>query len=267
MSVFSEGPSLLRLAIGKRKYAKTQYGLSTLDSVVASLKALPKEISLKYQSQALRKAARPGEQALRQQVSAIGQVTGNLLASVSKADRKYTNNRQQIPVSVIVIGFRRPTNAKSQRGATPAFSGGSVMKGPNRAYHSHLVEFGTRPRTPGINSVARRKKRVVLGGRIQTMVEREQRTTEAAGRRILSSFKQRGRFSHSGSIYSGGRGEYPKDFIATGTVAGSPARHPLSKAFRQSKGQMQSILDIEMRKALTRAVREYERKYGDLGGQ
>lgn len=255
MSVFAEGPSLLRLAIGKGKFAKTQYGLSTLDSVIAQLKQLPREISLNYQSQALRKAAKPGEAALRQQVASLGSVTGNLLASVSKADRKYTNNRQQIPVSVVVIGFRRPTNAKSQKGATPAFVGGTVLKGPNRAYHSHLVEFGTRPRSPGKSRVKSRK-RVVLGGRIKTIVEREKQVPTVRG--VLSSYNRRGPFT--------GRGLYPVDFIATGTVAGSPARHPLKKAFQQSKGQMQSILDIEMRKALTRAVKEYARKYGDIGG-
>jgi len=256
VSVFAEGPSLLRLAVGKGKFAKQQYGLTTLDDVIKSLKALPREISLKYQAQALRKAAKPGQEALRQQTAALGQVTGNLLASVSKAERKYTNNKQQIPVGVIVIGFRRPTNAKSQKGATPAFVGGTVLKGPNRAYHSHLVEFGTRPRMAGKSKVIRRRK-VILGGRIQTIVDREKKP--AAGRGVLSSWKTRGDFT--------GRGLYPVDFIASGTVAGSPARHPLRKAFNQSRAQMQSILDVEMRKALTRAVKEYERKYGDLGGQ
>jgi HK97 gp10 family phage protein len=256
VSVFAEGPSLLRLAVGKGKFAKQQYGLTTLDDVIKSLKALPREISLKYQAQALRKAAKPGQEALRQQTAALGQVTGNLLASVSKAERKYTNNKQQIPVGVIVIGFRRPTNAKSQKSATPAFVGGTVLKGPNRAYHSHLVEFGTRPRMAGKSKVTRRRK-VILGGRIQTIVDREKKP--AAGRGVLSSWKTRGDFT--------GRGIYPVDFIASGTVAGSPARHPLRKAFNQSRAQMQSILDVEMRKALTRAVKEYERKYGDLGGQ
>jgi hypothetical protein len=48
VSVFAEGPSLLRLAVGKGKFAKQQYGLTTLDDVIKSLKALPREISLKY---------------------------------------------------------------------------------------------------------------------------------------------------------------------------------------------------------------------------
>jgi hypothetical protein len=56
------------------------------------------------------------------------------------------------------------------------------------------------------------------------------------------------------------------DFIASGSVAGSPARHPLQKAFNKSKSQMQTTLDVEMRKALTRAATEYQRKFRDAGG-
>lgn len=253
-SIFAEGPSLIKLAVGKGKSAKEAFGLAALNDVVAALKRLPNDISLKYQSQALRKAAKPGQEALRRQVASLGQVTGNLLASVTKQERKYTNNKAQLPVSVIVIGFRRPTNSNSQKGATPAFAGGSVLKGPNRAYHSHLVEYGTRPRSPGKSKVVSRR-RVIIGGRIKTV---NLRMKQQSGRGVLSSFKTRGPFN--------GRGLYPVDFIATGTVAGSPARRPLKKAFESSRPQMQSILDTEMRKALTRAVKEYERKYGDSGG-
>lgn len=253
-NVFSSSEPIVRLALGRGKKAKTAYALKPLDDVIAALKQLPRDISVKYQSKALKKAAKPGIAALRSQVSAIGQVTGNLLASVSQVDRKYTNNKQQIPVSVVVIGFRRPSNAESQKTATPAFAGGTVMKGPNRAYHSHLVEYGTKPRTAG-KSRRTKRSRVILGGRIRTIVEREKQ--QAQGRPILSSFKTRGPFT--------GRGLYPVDFVATGTVAGSPARHPLKKAFDKSRAEMQSVLDLEMRKALAAAVKETQRKYGDFG--
>lgn len=254
-SIFAEGPSAIRLALGKGKFAKEQYGLKALDEVVAALKSLPKDISLKYQKQALRKAAKPGQEALRRQVASLGQVTGNLLASLTRQEREYTNNRSQLPIGVIVIGFRRPTGQGSQKGATPAFAGGTVLKGPNRAFHSHLVEEGTRPRSPGKSKQVGRK-RVVLGGRVQTILLRAKQNVNPKG--VLSSFKGRGQFS--------GRGLYPVDFIATGTVAGSPARRPLRKAFDQSRAQMQSVLDVEMRKALTRAVKATERRFGDLGG-
>ena len=79
-------------------------------------------------------------------------------------------------------------------------------------------------------------------------------------RKVLSSFRTRGQFSYSGSVYSGGRGEYPKDFIATGSVAPMPALRPLEGAFRQSLPQMKSILDVEMRKALQGGLREMQRR-------
>jgi hypothetical protein len=147
-------------------------------------------------------------------------------------------------------------NGKSQKGATPAFIGGTVLKGPNRAYHSHLVEYGTKPRTAGKSKRVSRR-RVVLGGRIRTITERAKE--KPTGRGVLSSFKTRGPFFRPGVR------RYPVDFIATGTVRGSPARKPLTRAFQSTQSQMQSILDVEMRKALTAAIRATQKKYGDFG--
>lgn len=246
------GP-LIKIALGKGKQAKAQYALQPLDDIVVALKALPRDISLKYQLRALRKAAKLGMEALRSQVSQVGQVTGNLLASVTKAERKYNNNRAKLPVGVIVVGFRRPNNTKSQKMATPAFAGGSVLKGPNRAYHSHLVEFGTQSRSAG-KSRRTGRKRVVLGGRLRTIISREKEKSGA--RSILSSFSTRGPFA------KGTRGQYPKDFIATGTVRGAPAQHPLQSAFNNSRQKMQSVLDTEMRNALEKALRELDKRGG-----
>jgi hypothetical protein len=250
------GRPVINFALGRGKQAKALFQAEPLKEVTDALQGLPKEISLKYQSKALKKAARPGIEALQRNVAGLGQVTGNLLASVTSVDRKYSNNRRRIPVGVVVIGFRRPTNAKSQKSATPAFTGGSVLKGPNRAYHSHLVEYGTKPRQPG-KSRQTKRRRVILGGRIRTL---SQRIKEAPSnpRGILSSFKTRGPFTN--------RGFYPIDFITTGGVGPSPARRPLQKAFESSKGQMQSVLDVEMRKALQRATKAYQKQVGDVGG-
>jgi len=256
-TILQGGRPLLVFALGRGKFAKRQFELARYNQVVEELQRFPQDISLKYQRRALKKAAKPGQDALRSQVASLTQVTGNLLASVSKAERKYTNNRANVPVGVIVVGFRRPVNQNSQKGATPAFAGGSVLKGPNRAYHSHLVESGTKPRRPGYKTRNRRVGRVVFNGRIRTQYRSDTvQTGNKSG--ILSSFKTRGEFT------SGGRGEYPKDFIATGQVAGSPARRPLAKAFASSKFQMQSILDVELRKALRSAAREYKKRFGDL---
>jgi hypothetical protein len=254
---FVDGQQLITLALGKGKAAKRRFSVAGYDAIVKQLQELPKDISLKYQARALNKAAKPGEEALRRVVGDINQVTGNLLASVSKAARKYSNSRANIPVGVVVIGFRRPVNQNSQKGATPAFTGGSVLKGPNRAYHSHLLESGTKPRRPGYKTRTKRAGRVVFNGRIRTQYRSE--TVQSGNQSgILSSFKTRGAFKGAG------RGRYPLDFIATGQVAGTPAQRPLARAFQQSRLQMQSVLDVELRKALQSASREYQKKFQDL---
>lgn len=249
------GEPLIKLALGKGKAAKARYALAPLDDVIAELKKLPADISLKYQAAALRKAAKPGMAALRANVASIGQVTGNLAASISDRTRKYTNNKYAIPVSVVVVGFRRPTGSGSQSTAQSAF-GGSVMKGPNRAYHSHLVEFGTQGRrTPG-KSRSVKRRRVILDGRIVTKRDRVKERPADNPRAILSSWNSRRDKLH------GWTGSYPIDFIATGSVAPMPALHPLSRAFSQSQATMKSVLDTEMRKALANALRALERRNG-----
>ena len=250
------GRPVINFALGRGKYAKALFQAQPLKEVTDALQQMPRDISLKYQSRALKKAAKPGIEALRRNVAALGQVTGNLLASVTSVERKYTNNRRNIPVGLVAVGFRRPTNAKSQKMATPAFAGGTVMKGPNRAYHSHLVEYGTNRRTPGRTRRVKRR-RVILGGRIRTLAQTV-KDAPSNPRGILSSFRSRGPFS--------GRGFYPIDFVATGGVGPSPARRPLTRAFQSSNPAMQAALDIEMRKALASAVKEYQRRFGDIGG-
>jgi hypothetical protein len=268
-SVFAGGNQspLIKLALGKGKKAKALFAVEPLADIVAELKKLPRDISTKYQLRALRKAAKPGQEALRKNVAALGQVTGNLLASVSKKEKEYDNNKANLPVGVIIVGFRRPVNSKSQRGAAPAFEGGGVLKGPNRGYHSHMVEYGTKSKTPGIKTARVKRKRVIFGGRIRTSAESVKRIS-GASRRIMSSgfSKDGGADQRKGKRrYFTGRGQYPVDFIATGTVRGTPARRPLTRAFQSTQSQMQSILDVEMRKALTAAIRATQKKYGDFG--
>lgn len=254
MAMFA-GEPLIKLALGRGRAAKAQFALAPLDEVVAELKKLPPEISNRYQRRALKKAAQPGKAALQANVRAIGSVTGNLLASVTEKGKSYTNNKFRVPVSVVVVGFRRPVGGGAQRTAESAF-GGSVLKGPNRAYHSHLVEFGTRGRrTPG-KSRSVKRRRVILDGRIITQRDRVKERPVNNPRAILSSWNTR---RGSGQW----QGKYPTDFIATGSVRPMPALRPLERAFRQSRGEMRSILDVEMRKALTLALRAVERKNKD----
>ena len=84
---FVEGDTIIKLALGRGKTAKGRFSLVPLQDVVEQLRNIDKDISLKYQAKALKKAAKPGLDALRQQVGKIGSVTGNLAASVARRDR------------------------------------------------------------------------------------------------------------------------------------------------------------------------------------
>ncbi len=256
-NVFAGGDPLIKFALGKGKQAKALYAVQPIDEIVARLKKLPQDISIKAQMPALRKAAKPGIAALQSQVLALGRVTGNLLASVDKVERKYKNNKENIPVGLVAVGFRRPTNANSQKMAESAF-GGTVKYGPNRAYHSHLIEYGTKPRTAG-KTKRKSRKRVLLGGRLRTIIEREKQQPVGNARGVLSSWSTR----RGGGSW---KGQYPIDFIASGTVRGTPPLRPLAKAYRIAEPTMRSIIDAEMRKALTKAIEETRKKYGtDFG--
>lgn len=256
------GDPIIAFALGRTKAARRQFSLVPLEEVVAELKKLPADISNKYQRRALKKAAQPGKKALETNVRQIGQVTGNLLASITEKGKSYTNNRYKLPVSVFVVGFRRPVGSGAQKTAQSAF-GGSVLKGPNRAFHSHLVEFGTQGRRyPGKSRVVKRR-RVILDGRIVTKKDRRKERPENNPRGILSSWNtRRGKGQW--------QGKYPIDFLATGSVAPMPAFHPLSKAFRSALPEMKSILDVEMRKSLQAAIRAFardvRRRFNEGGG-
>lgn len=255
----------VNFSLGRDRLARGLDPLAPLRDVVRALQSIDKEISFKYQARAINKAAKVGMDALRSQVGQIGQVTGNLAESVSKRSRTYDNNKRNLPVTVAVVGFRRPTNAPSQKMATPAFSGGGVLKGPNRAYHSHLVEYGTRSRTPGISTRKRvNRRRVIFNGRIRTFADRLREPT-GRSRRIMSSgfAKDANAAARKGKRREfTGRGQYPIDFIATGSVRGAPAQRPLEKAYYRAKPRMESILNVEMRKALELAIKAMNKKWG-----
>ena len=223
--------SMITLALGTGPFAKQRYSQKPLREIINALQKLPKDIAMAQQKKVLKKAAAVGKAALASQVGKIGRVTGNLAASVSVRSKAYTNNRQNIPVSIFVVGFRRAGGGKN-----PA----------SRGFHSHLVEFGTQGRRFAGKSVAGKKTRTIVDGRIVT---RRDRVKAQATSSILSSFNKRRRVP-------GEDGQYPFDFITNkGSVAPMPALHPLRNAFSASQGQMAQIIEAGMRSALQAGLR------------
>ena len=223
--------SMISFALGTGKSAKQRYSEKPLREIIDALQKLPKEIAAKQQKKVLKKAAVVGRIALESQVGKLGRVTGNLAASIMLKSKVYSSNIVGIPVSIFVVGFRRATGGKN-----PASLG----------FHSHLVEFGTQNRRFPGKSVAGKKKRFVVDGRIVT---RRDRVKQETIQTILSSFNTRRRMQ-------GESAQYPFDFFTNaGSVAPMPALRPLGKAFSASQGQMAQIIESGMRSALQAGLR------------
>ena len=162
--------------------------------------------------------------------------TGNLKRAVTSRSVLYPSG-----VAAAIVGFRRAGRGRSKK------TEGSVRVGADRAFHSHLIEFGTKPRKP-LSMFGRKLQKTQAG--------REQRKAlDAAGLGgttkndygVLSSFKARGSL---------------KPFFVTISprglrqVAGGPALQPMKRAFQSTASQVQANLEKELAKALERAVKE-----------
>jgi len=166
--------------------------------LMASLQSLPQAVGSKY----IKGAVAAGMKPVFAQLTANTPIgpTGNLKNSVGQVVRVYKTG-----VIYGVVGYRRAVS-KSDSG--------------NKAYHSHLVEFGTRDRVP----------------------------TKSP---FLSSY------SISGWTPPGWSGRWP--FVAK-RVRGARALHPLGTAFSQTRSQALAIVLAEMQSGLQKGIAEVARK-------
>jgi len=212
------------------------------------LRQFPLKICRKYSLKAVQAAGKIGKAALKSQVSQIGKKTGNLSRAVAMRTRFYTKNKSGLPVGVAIVGYRR-----SGTGSSKKVPGGKIQKGNDRAFHSHLVEFGTKRRFPGKSRKITSERRSVNGFR-QTLVKRAKEAV--AGHSVLmSSYNSSGPFKTG---KSGTSPPYPKAFIArinpSVGLGEMPAFHPLQKAFDGSRSAMQSVLLEQMKAGVRQAA-------------
>lgn len=215
------------------------------------LRQFPLKIMRKHGLRSIKKAGYWGVKALEAQVGRLGRKTGNLARAVTMKTKVYTKNRRNLPVPIAIIGYRRSGTGDTKK------SGGSIQIGNDRAFHSHLVEFGTKRRFPG-KSKRIAKKRLSINGRRQTLIAREKETVSGQWR-VMSSFNTSGPFK----VNKGGGTSpaYPLAFIArinpSKGLGPMPALHPLQKAFDASKRTMESVLLAQMRIAVDQAAKDY----------
>jgi hypothetical protein len=219
--------------------------LAGLESTIQSIAALPRYIAQKHLLQALNRSIKPTKQALLGQVAGIGTVTGNLKRAVTSRSVLYPSG-----VAAAVVGFRRTGRAKGKP------TGGSVQTGPDRAFHSHLIEFGTKARKP-LNMFGRQLQRSARGRRQRAALERA-----GLGDTLYRDYGTLSSIPSRGTL---------KPFIVTISprgkrqVEGGPALHPMRNAFNQTASQVASKLASELAKALENAVKENAKRSG--GGE
>jgi hypothetical protein len=226
--------------------------LDGVQDVITALSALPKDIAKKYLMSGLNRAIKPTKQALQNNVAGIGKVTGNLARAVTSRSVLYPSG-----TAVAVVGFRRAGKAAFKKGK------GSVRSGPDRAFHSHLIEFGTKSRKP-LNALGRQLQKTAAGRRSRAAYEKDGLGyTLKRDFGIMSSGSQRGFFS---------RPDGKTNFMVTISprglteIRGGPALHPMARAFAATRVQVTSALEREMAKALELAVKANAKRGGPSAG-
>jgi hypothetical protein len=191
-----------------------------------SFAKLPSNIAARVIGAGLKRASAPMLAALKE-VTPKGP-TGNLRRSIKTVVKRYPRNG----AAVAIVGFQ-----KAGTGGSKSAAGGTVKKGPDRAFHQFWLEFGTKERYIG-------KKQ--------------------QGGYIASSFNRLGPFK----LKAGKNGrvnttpKYPKAFFMKSAqpirISAMGAMRPIQTAFNRSRRQVESRLYAEMQKALENGIKIVE---------
>lgn len=238
--------------LGVSGSAERQFAFAQIKELQGRLRQFPEKICRRQSMWAVKKAAKWGLLALRTNVARLGHKTGNLMRATTIKTKWYKNaNRGGLPLAVAVIGYRRSGTGDSKK------TGGKVRIGNDRAFHSHLVEFGTKRRYPGQSRVVGRM-RLDVNGRAQTVVSR-QKQTASGSYAVMSSWNTSGPFGTGGGKTHPG---YPFAFIAKidpqKGLGAMPAFHPVEHAYKGSATMMARSLEEHMGNALRRALSDLE---------
>jgi hypothetical protein len=212
-----------------------------------AFKQLPTNIAARVIGAGLKRAASPGEKALKSIVAQMRGPTGNLRRSIKTIVKKYPRDG----AAVAVVGF-----VKAGTGKSKSAQGGKVQKGPDRAFHQFWLEFGTDDRYVGTKVSKRVQK--LIGKKATKLLKRA--LYRAGGSRkggyIASSFNKLGPFvlknTGNGRVQTTPR--YPKAFFKKSAtpilIPGVVAQRPVQRAYEQSKAAISANLRGEMQKAL-----------------
>lgn len=220
---------------------EVQVRVPTLKDLRAAMKGLPTRIAAKHLGTALRKAAKPIEDALKKNTP-VGP-TGNLKRSITTKIKTYTRDGN----AVAVVGYAAAGSGKAKSAA-----GGRVQKGKDRAFHQGLIEFGTKDRK--INKPASQPYSR-SSGKKEFRVKRQ-------GGYIASSFNSLGpfRLATKTGLRVRTMPGYPRAFFFKSgqpiTIRGVTAQHPVRMSWMQSKAASQSALTEALNIQISKALNE-----------
>lgn len=202
---------------------------------------LPTNIAARVIGAGLKRASAPMMAALKE-VTPKGP-TGNLRRSIKTIVKRYPRNG----AAVAVVGFQ-----KAGTGESKAAAGGTVKKGPDRAFHQFWLEFGTKERyigKPAATPYARGKRNSAV---------------KQQGGYIASSFNRLGPFK----LKAGKNGrvqttpKYPRAFFMKSSqpirIPEMGAKKPIQTAFIRSRREVEHRLYAEMQKAVENGIKIVE---------
>jgi hypothetical protein len=235
-----------------------------LFEVREQFKKLPRNIAARVIGAGLKRAAAPGEKALKQ-ITSKGP-TGNLRRAIRTLVKRYPRDG----AAVAVVGF-----IKAGTGKAKSAGGGSVKKGSDRAFHQFWIEFGTKDRvirTPGDKPYRRsspkeKRKLIKAVGKKQAreLLARTE-VVKGQGGYLASSFGRLGPFTFKRGKVAAARVQttpgYPKAFFVKSKdpihLRSMLPQRPVATAFRMSRAAIAGNLEAEMQKALENGLKILE---------
>lgn len=203
------------------------------------LRRFPSNIAAKHLGAALRKAAKPAQDALKAEVRANQKgPSGNLLRSVATKVVTYKRTGN----AVAVVGFQKATGGKSDDGR--------VKKGKDRAFHAGFLEFGTKPR--------RTKKGSIASSFWRGLTPFE----------LLKPAK-RGKFAGSTRVRT--KPKWPKAFFKRApagqrvNLGRTLPEKPIATSFRKAAGSVRSVLAAGVTNAIEKAAKDLANKFPPKG--
>jgi hypothetical protein len=206
-----------------------------------AFKDLPRNIAARVIGAGLKRASAPMVAALKE--TTPKGPTGNLRRAIKTVVKRYPRDG----AAVAVVGYQ-----KAGTGSSKSAAGGTVKKGPDRAFHQFWLEFGTKER--------------YIGKPAATPYARGPRNSavKQQGGYIASSFNRLGPFK----LKAGKNGrvnttpKYPKAFFIKSAqpirISAMGATRPVQTAFNRSRNQVESRLYAEMQKALENGIKIVE---------